>query len=172
MLTLTPTPQEVRLAAAIYNHCNLSQIVLTQCSVSGTRDKHLVEPFTMAVRIVGSKSAIEIGTLVVEVNFNLTSSDASDPPIVVFQIDCVFWVAYKLDEEIIPSQEQIDAFANGNVIYNCWPYLREFVQSTTMRMGHTPPPLPLLRVQPKSNPAMAETVARSSEVETKPISES
>lgn len=152
MTTLTPTKRDIQLALAISNRATLSEIVLTKCSVSGTRDRALVEPFTMNVRTVATRSNVEGGNLEVEVNFEFKSLDGSETPVVVFLVDCVFWISYQLEEGFTPEPEQIAAFSNGNVIYNCWPYLREFVQSTAMRMGHTPPPLPLLRVKPKSEP--------------------
>lgn len=40
----------------------------------------------------------------------------------------------------------VDAFAKVNGIYNTWPYLREFVQSSLVRLGLPPYDLPLLTV--------------------------
>jgi hypothetical protein len=36
------------------------------------------------------------------------------------------------------SAEHLSAFAQGNGIYNAWPYWREFLQSSTVRMGLPP----------------------------------
>ena len=52
-----------------------------------------------------------------------------------------------------PAQADLDAFAKVNGVYNAWPYLREIVQSTTMRMGIAPLMLPMFRVGPKPQAA-------------------
>jgi hypothetical protein len=43
------------------------------------------------------------------------------------------------------SSEHLSAFAQGNGIYNAWPYWREFLQSSTVRMGLPPFILPSFR---------------------------
>lgn len=43
------------------------------------------------------------------------------------------------------DSEDADVFARVNGIYNAWPYLREFVQTSLGRLGLPPFELPLLR---------------------------
>lgn len=43
------------------------------------------------------------------------------------------------------QKEDAEAFARVNGIYNAWPYLREYVQSSLLRLGLPPFELPLLR---------------------------
>lgn len=45
----------------------------------------------------------------------------------------------------VSSQENIDAFGRVNGIYNAWPYIREYVQSSLVRLGLPAFDLPLLR---------------------------
>src|SRR5581483_12459580 len=73
--------------------------------------------------------------------------DSSDPRRTIFSISSRFRLAYRLENGIQPEESNIRAFMNGNAIFNCWPYLREFTQNLSARMGHFPPPLPLLLVR-------------------------
>lgn len=55
-----------------------------------------------------------------------------------------------LDYERQPDQGDVDqadadTFGRVNGIYNAWPYLREYVQSSLLRLGLPPFELPLLR---------------------------
>jgi hypothetical protein len=56
---------------------------------------------------------------------------------------------YQLAEGFVPSPEEQNAFLAANAVFNCWPYWREFVQSTAGRMSLPPLTLPFFRVRPK-----------------------
>jgi preprotein translocase subunit SecB len=68
--------------------------------------------------------------------------DANQHP--TFQVEAAFAVAYSFDSLEGISPEQITEFGQRNALYNVWPYWREFVQSTTTRMGLPPLKIPLL----------------------------
>ena len=87
--------------------------------------------------------------LAILADFKFESVDASEPPSSIFQIDCAFELIYELGDSYHPTPEEIDAFKKGNAVFNCWPYVREFVQNMAARMGFQPPPIPLLRIKPK-----------------------
>jgi len=67
----------------------------------------------------------------------------------VFSVECAYELCYGLEEGYRPEGNEIEAFKNGNAIFNCWPYFREFFQNLTSRMDQAPPPLPFLRVAPR-----------------------
>jgi preprotein translocase subunit SecB len=52
------------------------------------------------------------------------------------------------------TEAHLDAFAKTNAVFNAWPYWREFVQSTTVRMGLPPLVTPVFRfpTQPPPTP--------------------
>jgi hypothetical protein len=58
-------------------------------------------------------------------------------------------VSYQLRPGFAPTAEQINAFKDGNAIFNCWPYCRQYVQEMIQRMGYPPLTLPFLRVVTK-----------------------
>jgi hypothetical protein len=79
--------------------------------------------------------------------------DAQLPPEKhLFEVTCRYALQYVLKSGYSPPQEALDAFKDGNAVFQCWPYARELVQNLTMRMGLQIPPLPLLRLAPKSPP--------------------
>ncbi len=58
----------------------------------------------------------------------------------------------KLEVEYVPQpdrgaidKDEAEVFGRVNGIYNSWPYLREYVQSSLVRLGLPPFELPLLR---------------------------
>lgn len=71
--------------------------------------------------------------------------DASPEDIFV-RIEARFAITYSIDPQEGLTQDNYDAFGERNGVYNAWPYWREFVQSTTVRMGLPPLTLPVFRV--------------------------
>jgi hypothetical protein len=99
-------------------------------------------------------------TIPIKFGFRAVSEDKESEVIVVA---CRLEVEYDLDEGYVPSWEEIEAFRQGNAIFNCWAYFREYVQSTVARMNYPPITLPFLRMIPriaaqKDSPVAPEAV--------------
>lgn len=77
------------------------------------------------------------------------NSGANDP----VEVGATFEARYSLVKENMSdfTQEHYDAFARTNGIFNAWPYFREFLQSSLVRMGLPAFALPVLRL-PQSAP--------------------
>jgi len=71
-------------------------------------------------------------------------TDSTDP---IVTIHATFELHYSIPAETAPSQEELTAFAASNAIFNVWPYWREFIQATCIRMGHPPLLLPVFRLE-------------------------
>jgi hypothetical protein len=71
-----------------------------------------------------------------------------DPAKLLFHVDCCFELQYTLAQDYAPTAEEVEAFKRANAVFHCWPYMREFVQSSTQRMGLRVPPIPMLRLEP------------------------
>jgi hypothetical protein len=99
--------------------------------------KHQAEDVTL----LGSKLTIPI-----KFGFKAATSDNGVP---VIMVTCRVEVDYELDAGYTPTPEEIEAFKQGNAIFNCWTYFREYVQSAVARMNFPPPTLPFLRMVPK-----------------------
>jgi hypothetical protein len=64
----------------------------------------------------------------------------------IAKLECSLTATYQLEEGYAPTESELTAFHNANIIFNCWPYFREFVQSSACRMNVPPPPIPFVRV--------------------------
>jgi preprotein translocase subunit SecB len=66
-----------------------------------------------------------------------------------FHIEATFLARYQFVDQAKPASKiEIEAFRKGHAVLATWPYLREFVQTLTARMGFPTEPLPLLRLVP------------------------
>jgi hypothetical protein len=64
----------------------------------------------------------------------------------VLRIEAEFLLSYSYDTNLPReiTDEEAGAFGKMNGIHNAWPYWREYVQSTTARLGFPPLTLPLM----------------------------
>lgn len=86
------------------------------------------------------------GCVVVIATFHFEAfieSKASQP---VILIDTSFLLSYRIEDFEGLTQRGFERFANLNGIYNAWPYWREFVQNTIVRMGLPSLSLPVFRI--------------------------
>jgi hypothetical protein len=67
---------------------------------------------------------------------------SADSPLL--RVDAEFLVEYEIKSLEGITKENLDAFGRMNGIYNVWPYWREYVQSTTVRLGLPPLTMPVL----------------------------
>ena len=95
------------------------------------------------VRSTWNRESQRIG---VQVNFSFRafydeSEDVLPPPLFV---EVRFALSYLLASNDEIDEQKIDAFGKMNGVYNAWPYIREFVQSTLTRMSLPALTLPVL----------------------------
>lgn len=71
-------------------------------------------------------------------------------------------IRYQIPLELQIHEGLLDEFAKVNGVFNAWPYWREFVQNTLVRMGLPPLALPLYRhpVHPSGTRAQGKTGAK------------
>jgi len=96
-----------------------------------------------------------------------TQGDSGDPTI---DISSVFLLTYEIGESHQFEQINLDAFASLNGMFNLWPYVREFVQSMTVRMGLPALTLPVYR--PPTDNAKTLQAAPQNELKTAKSSKS
>jgi transcriptional regulator with XRE-family HTH domain/preprotein translocase subunit SecB len=146
------TKEETDLAVAVNRNAQISDMRLARAKVSadcpGTA---LPAPITVSMGVKAKQVEGPTTQLLIEVSFRLTGSKKEDTSKnrTIVSVECTFEVSYQLHPEFTPSAEQIKAFKDGNAIFNCWPYCRQYVQDMIQRMGYPPLILPLLRVQTK-----------------------
>ncbi len=88
------------------------------------------------------------------------TAEAGGSPAAVAAVDCVFVLEYTFQSaeslnEFVAGEDAaqssdlrqlVELFARRNVRVNVWPYAREAIHSTTLRMGLPPLVLPLYKV--------------------------
>ncbi len=79
-----------------------------------------------------------------EFHFEAFSKSITQEPVIT--IEAFFVLAYKIDNFQGLTQKGFEQFANFNGIYNAWPYWREFVQNTIVRMGLPSLSIPVFRI--------------------------
>jgi hypothetical protein len=150
-MIISQRPEEIRAALALQSKCELRRVALRQCSASAGDVQPLKGPFSLRVSHDSAAHSVVDGILRIEVRFQIESHDAAESPLMVFEVHCSFALDYELDDRSFqPSAESIAAFKDGNAVFNCWSYAREFFQSIASRMELVPPPLPLLRIVPQA----------------------
>ena len=77
-------------------------------------------------------------------------------------IEAVFVLVYKVSSLTGLKEENFKAFANANGIYNSWPYWREFVQNTVVRMGLPPLTIPAFHIIFQTKKQKKRTVKKKS----------
>lgn len=93
-------------------------------------------------------------------NASPSADKTEDENTIVARFECSLVATYRLQEGYRPAHAVLNAFHKANAVFNCWPYFREFVQSSSLRMSIPPPPVPFLRVQVKHESEEGAPIAR------------
>lgn len=80
------------------------------------------------------------------------SGDGEEQEKPLITLQGMFLASYDLQEGYSPTEAEMDAFHKANVMFNAWPFFREFVQASAGRMSLPPPPVPFVRIQVISEP--------------------
>ena len=80
------------------------------------------------------------------------ATESGEQEELLIQLQCVLLASYALQEGYSPSEAEMEAFQQANVVFNSWPFFREFVQASAGRMSLPPPPVPFLRIQVAPEP--------------------
>ena len=158
-ITIAQTREDIRLAFEVQQNSAITFVRLARAKlVSQALDDAAKGPVAINFRIKSRSVQAPKGTLRIEVDFRMTGDledqagvrgKAAAEAIRLVSVACTYAVDYQLREDFEPSTRQVNAFKDGNVIFNCWPYFREYLQDTVQRMGFPPLTAPFLRVQPK-----------------------
>jgi hypothetical protein len=159
-MIISQQPEEIRKAFELQAKCELRRVVLSSCQAS-VESTEAIDRSAMTFRLshLSSAKAVADGVLRIQVKFSVHGESIAEPPVRLFLLECAFDLDYELhDKSFEPTPESVTAFKDGNAVFNCWPYTREFVHNITARMGLDLPPLPFLRIVPKQAAVQTETV--------------
>jgi len=161
-MIISQEQKDINAARELVSKSELKRVRLHRCHAELQGEENsLTPPFRLAQS--HNTTAVMIDNLLqIEVAFNFQGFDGSEGKVSLFNIQCAFDIDYEVETGYHPDQEAINAFKDGNAVFNCWPYARECVQNLASRMALShPPPLPLLRMVPKPKPATKATPQKS-----------
>lgn len=148
------TEDELQSSAIFQRNAELTGISLVECRCSASEALASTQGALRLnlknesdVRPVTERTASFIVRLTVHGQPADLPANAEAPAL---QVSGSFALSYQLKPEYEPKADEMDAFKDGNAVFNCWPYFREFVQSMCSRMGLQIAPVPLLRLVPPS----------------------
>jgi hypothetical protein len=150
--TIFQTKEETELAIAVNHNAQISDVRLARAKVAADHPENaLKNPITVTIGVKARQVENTSSQLLVAVSFRLAGSINEDQPNKrnVLCVECTFEVNYQLRPDFTPTDEQVKAFKDGNAIFNCWPYCRQYIQEMIQRLGYPPLVLPFLRVQTK-----------------------
>jgi hypothetical protein len=162
-IKISQTKEQIQALSSVQANCEIQGITLLSCSVTRAKAGNtLKEPFSVKPALSNISSSRHDSTLVIEVSFEYSAWDSSEPAERLFLVNCTFEVAYQLRDGYTPSNDELASFSRGTAVFNCWPYAREFLRDITARLGHQTPALPLLRIVPKKPDVIAKQVVEVS----------
>jgi hypothetical protein len=156
-IMIEQTGEELALASEVHRSASICAVRLSHSRMANRALDELPEG-RIVVKFTVKSRAVEApkGRLRVQVDFSMAGTLEPQQAetkrgnrITVVSVNCTYTVDYQLRESFEPSIKQIKAFKDGNVIFNCWPYFREYLQESVQRMGLPPLTAPFLRVQTK-----------------------
>jgi hypothetical protein len=170
-IQISQTKEQIKALSSFQDHCELEGITLQSSnSVRAKAGSQFKEPFSVKPALSNIAPSLQGDFFVVEVSFEYTAWDSSEPSERLFLVNCTFEVAYRIRDGYVPTEEERSSFSRGTAVFNCWPYAREFLRDITARLGHQTPVLPLLRITPKKvEPAEPPKTVQPSVVETKSL---
>ena len=149
-IQISQTNEQIKALSALHAHCELEGITLQTCtSTRAKAGSQFKEPFSVKPALSNISQFLQGEFFIVEVSFEYTAWDSSEPPERLFLVTCTFEVAYRIRDGYTPAPEEQSSFSRGTAVFNCWPYAREFLRDITARLGHQTPVLPLLKITPK-----------------------
>lgn len=153
MANSTPMPDSLLgLCAVVSQRARIEGIRLSK---SNMRSTLMADDLPGKVRYgIGGRTECdrETGRILVVASFELSAfpksqnahGEGPDETGTSLRIRAEFVLTYKVESLDGITDEHINAFGRMNGIHNAWPYWREYVQSTTARMGLPPLTLPLM----------------------------
>lgn len=92
------------------------------------------------------------GALVASVEARVRALRSSEAPAgrrdgePLFTAEAAYEILYAVNKQDAPTEAETNAFIDLNPGFNCWPYLREFVEGASAKLGMRRITLPLFRI--------------------------
>jgi len=138
---------QLKLVAQITPHVEIEDVRLLRMSARVYTNGLAEAGKKVRLRLSSKSRCKQIGTkLSAEVRFALIGVQEQDVTKKVVDLSALLEISYRLTKEVELTPKQLSAFGKLNVLYNAWPYWREFVQNTVARMALPPLVVPVFRI--------------------------
>jgi hypothetical protein len=161
-ISIEQNASEVKLAFAVHSNSTLESIRLSSARLNSKPIESGIEyPLDVEFHYSSKKVEGPSGFLRIAVSLAFHGYDSKLKSLALpkaspakskhsgLSLECVYECDYALNPEFELTPEHVRAFKNGNAIFNVWPFFREFLQSSVLRMGYPPVTIPFLRLHPK-----------------------
>lgn len=143
------SPENLKARATFIAQSELSAIRMVEFSAERTQRPPAGGQLSLEMSHRTEEGPAEEGRQVFHVRIAVRAT-AEPEGETVFEVKTHFEAEYTLAAGYAPVEEQLQAFMEGNAVFHCWPFFREFVQSATQRMGLMAPPMPMLVLAPRA----------------------
>jgi hypothetical protein len=147
-----PTLDQFELASVVADRVSIEAILLSESRTKRSPD---LGSHSQSVQFSSTIQGISFGIdreekkIFVIPSFSIRSQvEERDDLGDILVIDATFVLIYGIESTEGIEERHVEAFGSTSGIYNAWPYWREFVQSTSVRMGMTPLVVPVFRLNP------------------------
>lgn len=167
-IAIEQTAEEVTQAFEVNQNSQLRTIRLSEANVwSISPTSELGENFNLKISFETAERNVDDHRMLLPINFifDLFETPESANKYVV-RINCKFEAHYALRPKYTPDPSHVKAFHEGNAVFNCWPFFREYVQNTVVRMGYPAPPIEFLRLSRKNEGLKKPTKLEAATVAT------
>ncbi len=149
------TREELKALAKISSNCSLVSLFMSSCNVERTIEASTFKKLRAEVEVNSSFLKIEGELFSAKAILTIRGFPPESEKDPAVKISVEYVLNYKLENAAEFGENELANFCNINVLYNAWPFFREFVLSSTNRMSVPPLVLPLLSVS-ASPPAKKE----------------
>jgi hypothetical protein len=149
-MLIEQTQREMQDSFAFSRRAEIEGIKVSSASFSSKNlSSDSEESLSVGMRFVPENATISNQCVYASTLFECIVTESLDAELsdAVAKFSCSLLATYHLHKGYVPTESELTAFHKANVIYNCWPYFREFVQASAGRMNMPPPPVPFLRVR-------------------------
>lgn len=163
VFTIRQEHEELTSVARFHSHSQLVGVRMKSfCATRADQEPEVKDGLGLSLQHSVSRAEASDREAAFDVRLEMKASGDEEPALPLFSVECCFQLRYSLLADYTPTQVELDAFKKGNAVFHCWPYMREFVQSATQRMGLSVPPLPILRLVPLPPKDQVPSKARTS----------
>ena len=154
-VVITQTPDEIGQSISVHSKAALKRVRLIATSANSVQidDRETIK-LNCDIQHRTKTATLDAQTLATPIEFRMTlrDTDVGDEDDPFFHVEALFEAVYELDAGFEPTLDEIQSFARGNAVLNCWPFWREYVRDLAHRMEQPTPFVPFLRLMVESDP--------------------